>query len=590
MFKSILSFIFVVRGERRELVGKQRQLVALYALGIVLFHMVMISRYYWGMDFLVFLWLHLGTVGTLAFLLYSPYKKEQKLSAESVILAAVLGAIMVYSVVNREYLIELGVLQIYPRTVDQWLSWVLLVLVLEGARRAVGLVLPLLVVALGAYAVFVEGISPAAMNRLMFFQGFGGLWGVPLQISATVIILVMTFAGVAEASGGIDFLRRISARLLGSATGGAAKMAVLTSAGYGMVAAGAPSNVAVTGCFTIPAMLRSGFKPAVAGAVESVASTGGAITPPVMSSVVFVMAAIIGIPYISIIWHVIPVTAIFYLILFLQIHWIATKQGIRGIPEKMQPAPRGDMIKAGSTFSLGIVVLIVTLAMKYTLQTSFIVAISSIIAMMLLTRGARGWRQVVDGLIAGGYGATYLVFIMAIVSVFIEVIAVSGLDMAAVRWVLLTFGDMLFPMLILGALLSLVMGMSGSSLAAYIMAVMLVIPALIRAGAPVLPGHMFALYFGVMAYITPPICTACFVASRFVNESYWKIGWESIKLALPLWVLPFVFIYRPELLLLQGSVIDMLVVIAITTAALVLITAVIRGMPIIWIRHWRQRM
>ena len=582
MLRFLLKFFLFGKGERRDLEGKQRQVVGTFSMVVVLFHVVMLSRYYWGLDPIVFLWIHLGSVGTLGFLLYSPYKKERNVSAESAILAGIMIAITVYWLINTERLLEKAKWMTDPTTIDALTGWLLILLVFEGVRRSVGLIPVLLVVAVGIYSWLGADIPLRSINKLMFFQGQHGIWGIPLNISATIIILLFPFAGILQATGTMEFVLRIGERLLGRTRGGAAKMAIVASAGYGMVSGGSPDNVAVTGVVTIPAMVRSGFKPSIAGAFESVASTGGAITPPIMGSVVFIMAALTDISYATIIGKVIIVVVIYYLSIFIQAHWIAMKAGIGGIPA-MEPLPRQQMMKLGITLIIPVALLMAALAMKYTLQTAFTIALVSSATMLVLTTLGRSWRQIVQGLITGGYNAAYLVYILALASIFIQVLSMSSLDMDMVAWTRKTFGDSLFPVLVIGAILSLSLGMAGEIITSYVLAVVVVIPAFIQLGMPILGAHLFAFYFCVMAYITPPICSACFIATRFCNASYWEIGWESIKLALPLWTLPFVFVYRPELLRLQGSPIDTLIAMMIAVGAVILIGAAMRGILLKWI-------
>lgn len=577
ILRSVLNFIIVGKGQIRQLEGKQRQFVGLFSLAIVLFHIIMLSRYYWGMDPLIFLWIHVGIVGALGFLIFSPLGMERNLSTESIFLSSIMIAITAYFLINEERLMMIHTFNYPPSKLDIWIGWLLIFLICEGLRRSIGLILTLLVVAMGLYAWLVAEIKVVNLNKLIVYSGTTGMWGLPTSISANTIILIFALAGLFEVSGAGNILLRLTSRLLSRTKGAAAKIAVISSGLFGMLSGGAATNVAVTGVFTIPAMLRSGFKPALAGAIESVASTGGAITPPIMGATIFVLVALTETPYTTICIRILPVTAIFYLVLFLQAHLIATRDGIGGVPFT-DYFPLRKIIVSGSVLLVPLIVLIGALYKKLSVGLSINISIMVLVIMILLTTLGKGWKQIFEGLIKGGYNAAYLVYVMVIVGLFIEMGLMSGLDTELVSLTNKLSGGALYPSLILGALFSLVLGMAGSILAGYILVVMIVVPAILAGKIETFPAHMFAFYFGVMSYLTPPICQACFVASRFCNESFWKIGWESIKLALPLWILPFVFIYRTELLLMKGGILDVLLVFLIALGGMIMLSVAVTGM------------
>jgi TRAP transporter 4TM/12TM fusion protein len=482
-------------------------------------------------------------------------------------------------------------------TMDMVVATVVVLLVLEATRRTLGLALPLLALGFIAYA-FVGPWLPSAFRHkgltyeIMIDQTFyttEGLFGIPLGVAASYVILFIIFGAFLEKSGAGQFFMNFANAIAGAQRGGAGKVAVVSSSMFGTVSGSAVANVMVDGWLTIPMMKRTGFRPEAAAAIEAVASTGGQIMPPVMGAASFVMAEFLGVPY-SHIMIAAAIPALFYYgALFAAIHFNAARTGLRGIPRSELPSLKTIMLAQGHLLA-PVVVIFALLLEGFTATYAALVATVVVIYAWLLGRWvwafvAAGiacwvlnvphviWALAAVGLIVvvvqpGGWERLRLLIVRdapralrdgaqqtvpvamatATAGIMIGIILQTGLAIRFTSFLVDFAGGSLLIALIITAVAAVVLGTALPTTPAYIMLAALLIPALIKLGVPPLAAHMFAFYFGCLSAVTPPECLAVYAAASISRCSVWAAGWQAVKFAAAGFIVPFFFIYYPALL------------------------------------------
>ncbi|MDP2646628.1 MAG: TRAP transporter fused permease subunit, partial [Desulfobacterales bacterium] len=558
----LLRAIFAGSGRRRVLASWQRQLAACWAVAITIYHVAMILQGYWGLDPTAFLWSHLGSFLVLVFLHYGAgLDKSGRMNAEGWSMIGLSGAVMTYMFYHQGRLLNRAQLGLDPTGLDLIVGVVLFLLTCEATRRVVGMPLVWVTGSFIAYNVFGpvfpglwrhEGIT---MSRLVSSLSMGvlgeGLWALPTELSSTVIITLVLFGGIISGLGAGKLFLDLANALLGKRRGGPAKVAVFASAAFGTISGGAPSNVAVTGTMTIPAMKQAGFPPHYAGAVEAVASTGGAITPPVMGATIFIMAELVGIPYSKLLLPAAIPALLYYWAFFLQVDLESAKRGILGLPQESLPKPWKVFLERGE-FILPVLVLVYFILWGLTVYMAAIYATAATMLVGLARPGGRAayLRKLWSGTVEAMQTMLMVVFPIALAGVILTSIGSSGFGSKFAHLISLATGQSLFLALVLGALMSLLLGMLTSITVSYILVVFLVIPVAVQIGVLPMVAHFFSLYFASMGYITPPVAIACFVASAISGANGMRIGLTSMRLAIAAFILPFVFVYHPGLLLI----------------------------------------
>jgi TRAP transporter 4TM/12TM fusion protein len=530
-----------------------------------LYNLAMLSGNLWGIDPILHYWIYLFSLLVIAFYHYSPTGNAvKKIGVEGTILIAVSLLTVVYLVRNSEALLQRASLSLPLPAIDVAVGCVTFVLVAEAARRVVGMVMATLSGMFLVYAwvgkIWPWGFSHSGLSfrdmAATFFMGPSGdgLWAMPLSISATTLILLFLFGGLFQALGGGHLFVRLALALLGKYRGGAAKMCILASALFGMVTGGGATGVAIIGTFTIPAMIKTGYKRHYAGAVESVASTGAAFTPPVMGAVAFIMAEFLGMPYSKLLLPAAIPALLYYLSCFVQADCQASMLGLRGLSRDEIPKI-GDVLKESGEFFIPLMVLILFLLLGYTTNRAALMAIAG----NLLAGAIRGKnraalpRNFVKGLSRGVQTSLLIAFTCALAGTIMTSIGITGFGGKFTHMVGLLSGKSLFLTLIAAALMCVILGTGLSITVSYILTVLLVIPVAVGAGVLPLAAHMFAVYYAVLADISPPVALACFVASGIAQVDSFKIGWTAMRLAIAAYILPFVFVYKPALLLLGSA-------------------------------------
>jgi len=437
-----------------------------------------------------------------------------------------------------------------------------LVLVLEAARRTLGWALPVLSGVFLLYAAY----GPAMPSWAFPHRGYGlerivaqtflhsqGVFGTALYVMFTYVFLFVAFGAVLQATGATRWVLDIARRAFGDSVGGPAKMAVLASGMMGSLSGSAVANVATTGTFTIPLMKDAGFEPEVAGGVEAAASSGGALMPPVMGAGAYMMLEIIDPPvtYLDILRAAIVPGILYYLSLFLIVHFRSKRIGAR--PGTGTPVAASSPW-AGVTFVAGIVTLVGMLIAGRSVFLSATVALVAIVAVSTLHDSTRlSFARLLGSLAGSARDGVPLIVAAACVGIVLGVVTLTGIGTKLPTAILGASEHSLLPALFLLMVASLVLGMGLPSAVCYLLLATMVGPALSGLGVVPLAAHMFIFYFGMMSMVTPPVALAGYAAGSIAGASILKTSVHAFRFALVGFTLPYIFVFRPEILLLSPT-------------------------------------
>lgn len=439
-----------------------------------------------------------------------------------------------------------------PTTLDLVLGAATVVAVLDLTRRTTGWGLVAVAGAALLYALLGpwlpgllahRGYGPSRLVEHLFLST-EGIWGIPLGVSADFVFLFILFGAVLEVAGGGGLLIGLANRLAGRTRGGPAKTAAVASAFMGSLSGSAVANVVTTGAFTIPIMRRAGFKPLFAGAVEAAASTGGQLMPPVMGAGAFILATWTAIPYARVAVAALIPALLYYVALLLAIHFRAGRMGLEpGTGETDEPVlPRVHLL-------LPLVLLVVLLALGRSPMRAAFWAVVSGAALAMLRRETRLDRSAVGRLLeTTGRGAVQVAAACAAAGIVVGVASLTGIGLRMSELIITLSGGHLFPALVLTALGSVVLGMGLPTTAAYVVLAALGAPALVELGTPLLAAHLFIFYFGCISNVTPPVSLAAYAAAGLSGAEPLRTGVMAMGLALPGFLIPFLFVHEPALL------------------------------------------
>ncbi len=427
---------------------------------------------------------------------------------------------------------------------------------IEATRRSVGLGLCAIVVAMLAYNLWGDHLSGLLAHGSISYHHFldqtifttNGLLGAPVRVAATYAFLFVTFGTILEQAGGGEFFFNLAATISGRSVGGPAKVAVFSSALYGMISGSPTADVLTTGSITIPMMRRLGYPRSLAGAIEVAASTSGGLIPPVMASAAFIMVEITGIPYLTIAQAAILPAALYLLGLFIQVHLLSQKLNLA--PMEVDEIPKlGPTLRDGGRFLLPIAALVIVLFLGYSISLVAVVGIASIIVVAMLRRIRRmSLLKLLDSLATATLRMVPVTAACAAAGLVVGGISMTGLSGKFSYIVFLVGGSGVLMPLILTAAICILLGMGMPTPSAYIMAAVLTAPTLTHIGLSTLTAHMFLLYFSVMSAMTPPVAVAAFAASSLAECNPLSIAARSVMLGLPAFFVPFIFAYSPSLL------------------------------------------
>lgn len=444
-------------------------------------------------------------------------------------------------------------------TTDTLVGVIGLILVFEATRRVMGWIMPAIAGAFLAYA-FVGPYLPSIIAH----RGFGlprvayqmwftmeGVLGSPLGVSATFVAVFVIFAAFLRKSGAGDFFMDIAMALFGRYRGGPAKVAIISSTLFGTFSGSAVANVVGTGTLTIPLMMRTGYQPHFAAAVEAVSSTGGQIMPPVMGAAAFLMTEFIGMPYTKIAVAALVPAMLYYFTVYVMVDLEAAKHNMVGLSKDQTPSFKEKM-KDGWPFLVPLVVMIWLLTESS--STPSLAAFWSIIAVVVIAFVHPKYkftvRDVLKCLESGGRGVIEVAAACAMAGVIIGVITLTGLGLKLSMLMISLAAGNLFVLLILTAIVCFILGMGVPTTAAYLIVASLVAPALIKMGVQPLAAHMFVFYYALVSMITPPVALAAYAGAGIARCNPDKVGFTAIRLGVVALVVPFMFAYGPQLLLI----------------------------------------
>ena len=446
---------------------------------------------------------------------------------------------------------------IYARPLNVVVSAVLIVaLVAEGLRRTSGNILfvfMIFFILFGLFGHLVPGHFEGRnvdVDRMFVYIALdpNGLVGVPMVVSTTIVIAFIYFGHLLDKSNGSKFFTEISISLMGQYRGGSSKIAVTASSLFGSISGSAVSNVVSTGVITIPLMRRGGYPKHVAGAIEAVASTGGQLMPPIMGAAAFVMAEFLQIPYSSVVIAAVIPAVLYYVALFISADLYAARHGISRVDEDQIP-DRWPVFKAGWIYIIPFAILIVALNLRP--DTSALVSAYSVVIVGVFFgyKGARmNLLSVLKCMSSTGIAVTQIVMIGAMAGVVIGVLNITGLGFALTQALIALAAGNLGLLLIMAAIVSIILGMGMPTLGVYLLLATLVAPSLIEVGVQPIAAHLFALYFGMLSMITPPVAIAAFAAATVANSEPMKTGFTAVSFGWSAYLVPFLFVLAPELL------------------------------------------
>jgi len=449
---------------------------------------------------------------------------------------------------------------------------VLMVLILDGLRRSAGYIMLIVAGIFVLYAPFGHLVpgplvgAEVSLAKLAINMGFNtnALFGIPLQVGTTIVIMFILFGQVLMQAGGGAFFTDIAMATVGRRRGGAAKISVVASGLFGTISGTAVSNVVTTGIITIPLMQRSGYRATHAGAIEAIASTGGQFMPPIMGAAAFLMAETLEIPYGDIVIAAIVPSLLYYFAVFIQVDLIAAKEDITFVDDNM-PRPV-DVLKDGWHFILPFAVLIYTL-FELNLPPERAAIYSTATLVIAFFKGYCGEKLKLTDLFeifaSTGRVVIELLMITATAGFVIGILNLTGLGFALTFSLIGIAGESQIILLLIAAVVCIVLGMGMPTLAIYVLLSALIAPALVESGMEAIPAHLFILYFGMMSMITPPIALAAFAASTLTKADPMATGFAAMKFGWTAYFVPFLFVYSPTLILL-GDPGD--IVINVTTA------------------------
>ena len=486
-------------------------------------------------------------------------------------------------------------------------KWVLgalsLLLLIEATRRLVGkALLTILVVFIlyGAFAEYMPGLlegSRASYGRLVtyLYLDSNALLGIPIRVASGIVLIYILLGNALFATGGGKFFTDLAMAMMGRFRGGPAKIAVVASTLFGTISGSAVSNVVTTGIITIPMMKTNRYRKEMAGAVEAVASTGGQIMPPVMGAAGFLIAEFLEISYGEVVLAAIVPALLYYFLLFIQVDLEAAKYGLAGLPASQLPKLK-TVLREGWLFTLPLLVLIYSLfwlhyppgkAGLYAVISVFLIplvkkyaplvilvdalfshyfapdkaGLTAVILFFLicLVKKSTGlnWKTTRVIITGTGRGLLEIGVITGIAGIIIGTLNLSGLGFN-ISYALVTLGgENIILLLLLAALVSIFLGMGMPTVSVYILLAVLIAPALEELGIVPMSAHLFIFYFGLLSMITPPVAIASYAAAAVAQSEPIRTGWESVKLGAMAYIVPFIFVFAPGLLL-RGSVLDVL--------------------------------
>ncbi|MSO92056.1 MAG: TRAP transporter fused permease subunit [Rhodospirillales bacterium] len=495
---------------------------------------------------------HLLFTLVLVFLLWPGVKRRKDAPGQGDYVFLALSVVTIlYLWVNNDRLLERFVFVDDPLPRELVLGTLFTIVVLEATRRTIGASLSITALLFVAYGLFIADVRPQAMIETLYITT-EGIFGITLAASAAYVIVFVVFGSMMERTGTGQLFMDFAVALTGRTAGGPGKVAVISSSLFGTISGSAVANVLVDGPITIPLMKRTGFSKAFAAAVEATASTGGQIMPPVMGAAAFVMAEFIGVSYAQVaLWALIP-AVLYYVAVFFAVHFEAKRTGLVGLPKEEVPRLRRVLAERGHLF-IPIVVLLYGLLQGYTAPLCAAVATLTCVPCALLrktTRQGIGWRTVWGALEDGARNAVPVAAACACAGIIVGTVFLTGGGITFTAFVVKLSQNNLELALILTMIAGLVLGTGLPTTPSYVVMAALLVPAMIKLGTIVPAAHMFAFYFAILSAITPPVALAVYAAAGLAQANIWEAGWAAMRVGAAGFIVPFMFVYEPSLLMI----------------------------------------
>lgn len=468
---------------------------------------------------------------------------------------------------------------------DQAASLVLIVLVLEATRRTIGMTLVTLVLSFLLYGFLGHLLEGPFAHRQLSLEEIidhlvfttNGLFGPPLLVACFLVYIFVLFGAVLDRVGGGAFFHRLATALVGRQVGGPAKIAVISSGLYGSISGSPTADVVTTGSITIPMMIRMGFSRVYAGAVESVASTGGAIMPPVMGSAAFMMSDFTGIPYVQIVIASIVPALLYYLAVFLAVHFHSHRDAVQPMVSVDQETA-ARVLHENWPFLIPIAAIVVVMlaADRPDFAAAIALATLAVVALWRSRSIARTASDLRDGLVDAAKRACGVGVACAVAGLVVGTLSMTDLTGKISSMMFAIAPGQLFITLVISAVVTIVLGMGMPTPAVYALAAVLAGPAMMALGVAQLPAHLFIVFFASMSAITPPVAVAAFAAASIAQANPVQIGLLACRIGLIAFLLPFAFIYHPGVLL-RGEVASVAIQIVSAVAATIALAAATEG-------------
>ena len=442
-------------------------------------------------------------------------------------------------------------------------SAILILLVLEATRRSAGGILVVIILVICAY-VFIGphmpgdfATRPVSLSRLLVYLGIdvNGMIGNILSVAVLIVVPFTLMGQVLGRTGGAHYFADLAMSAMGNFRGGAAKIAVVGSALFGMISGAAVSNVMAVGIVTIPLMSRSGFSRTRAAAIEAVGSTGGQLMPPVMGAAAFIMAEFLQVPYGSVVIAATIPAILYYAALFIHVDLEAAKHGI-GRAQVDNIPPFREVLKSGWHFPIPIAFLISTLVwpefFQIPIERAAIYATAMLIVLSMLF-GYRGTRvtpaEMLRAVLDTGRAALDIILIGAAAGMVVGALNISGISFGLTLQLIELSGQNLFALLALTAIISIILGMGMPTVSVYVLTASLLAPSIVKLGVSPMAAHMYVMYFGMLSMITPPVAIAAYAAANIARVSGWTAGWTAVVVGWSTFFIPFLFVTEPSMLM-----------------------------------------
>ncbi len=568
-----------------------KKVYRVFAIIVTLYHLIFASGLYMP-ETLKHRSIHVGMILILAFMLYPATKKASRkvIAWYDYLLIAASAAVPIYMCMDYVNIINRAG---KPNMMDVVVGTVLTLIVLEATRRVCGMALPIISIIFMVYSLMgtKQGLIPIDIpgiflhrgytwQKLMshFFSNTEGIYGSSVNVASTYIFLFIAFGEVMNKCGMGQFFNDFANAIAGGTKGGPAKVAVVASGLLGMINGAAVAVVVTTGSFTIPLMKKSGYDDEFAGAVVATGSVGGQLMPPVMGAAAFIMADTLGMKYNELLLSAIIPAVIYYMGILFQIQMRAEKMGMKGTPKDQLPK-MSNVMKEYGHLALPIIFLVYMLFFsgKTVIMAAFYTIVFTIIVAECKKNTRMSFKDILDAMQASAKSTVSVAIACACVGIIVGSCSITGFALNMANTIISIGGKNLMFTLVFTMITCMILGMGLPSIPSYIITSTIAAPALVQLGIPALVAHMFCFYFAMFANLTPPVALAAFAAAGIAGGSPMKTGWASVKLALAGFILPYMFVYNTDLLLLDTPLAKAIQVAVTAAVGVFLISTAVEG-------------